>query len=427
METNWVKSQLLPEILLPTTPLLLRDMTSRKKNKKTHQRSVNTGDGDYWLVIADLIVSLSQKGKKKKKKAAWRKPYRYHNHTGWHPACHLRGSISSKHNVSLLFSIWDAESVISRCAPRTLKCKGVGSRRWKAHSPGFSPLRHSDLKWTGAKLSKLKISLVGHATVWCTHWKINPVRIHLQCRWVSKRYRRLIKRVLFFRTQSLCQVYLPEICYVFCVCVCCGGAHLHCNCGWETRPRQTLRARRKSIWWNHGAVKLLVPVYTLSPSSLHHVWSDRCAPHLCNVPTRFIIQSWQASSINKKKQKKNCGLLFLFFAAGSHQDGSQPHGNSTSQGTAQQILHMARTREQKRETVCHSGLFFFFFLAAHTPQSVPHAVARRKAVCELELMDGSEPSLRLLWDYGHVGGWRGEGGNTCDHIHYQVEITQLDR
>ena len=47
METNWVKSQLLPEILLPTTPLLLRDMTSRKKNKKTHQRSVNTGDGDY--------------------------------------------------------------------------------------------------------------------------------------------------------------------------------------------------------------------------------------------------------------------------------------------------------------------------------------------------------------------------------------------
>ena len=68
METNWVKSQLLPEILLPTTPLLLRDMTSRKKNKKTHQRSVNTGDGDYWLVIADLIVSLSQKGKKKKKK-----------------------------------------------------------------------------------------------------------------------------------------------------------------------------------------------------------------------------------------------------------------------------------------------------------------------------------------------------------------------
>lgn len=32
METNWVKSQLHPEILLPTTSSLLCDMTSRKKH-----------------------------------------------------------------------------------------------------------------------------------------------------------------------------------------------------------------------------------------------------------------------------------------------------------------------------------------------------------------------------------------------------------
>lgn len=159
--------------------------------------------------------------------------------------------------------------------------------------------------------------------------------------------------------------------FFFC---CCGGAHLHYNCSWKPGPANFFWDRRKSIWRNHGAIKLLFPVYTLSPSSLHHVWSDRCAPHLCNIPTRFIIQSWQASSINTKK----LWPTLFFFAAGSHQDGSQPHGNSTSQGTAQQILHMERTREQKRETVCHSGLFSFFsFLAAHTPQSVPHAVARQ--------------------------------------------------
>lgn len=141
--------------------------------------------------------------------------------------------------------------------------------------------------------------------------------------------------------------------FFFC---CCGGAHLHYNCSWKPGPANFFWIRRKSIWRNHGAIKLLFPVYTLSPSSLHHVWSDRCAPHLCNIPTRFIIQSWQASSINTKK----LWPTLFFFAAGSHQDGSQPHGNSTSQGTAQQILHMERTREQKRETVCHSGLFSFF-------------------------------------------------------------------
>lgn len=49
------------------------------------------------------------------------------------------------------------------------------------------------------------------------------------------------------------------------------------------------------------------------------------------------------------------------FVASSRQGGSQPHGNSTSQTTAQQILHMEWMKEQKKDPVFR----FSFFKAPH--------------------------------------------------------------
>lgn len=159
--------------------------------------------------------------------------------------------------------------------------------------------------------------------------------------------------------------------FFFC---CCGGAHLHYNCSWKPGPANFFWIRRKSIWRNHGAIKLLFPVYTLSPSSLHHVWSDRCTPHLCNIPTRFIIQSWQASSINTKKLWPT-----LFFFCSRFTPRRQPAAwelhftrNSTTN-----IAHGENEGTKERNSVSLWAFFFFSFLAAHTPQSVPHAVARQ--------------------------------------------------
>lgn len=86
--------------------------------------------------------------------------------------------------------------MISRCAARLWSAKesGVRDGRFTARaSPRWDSL-------TSSEQSKLKRSLVGHATAPCTYWKINlvklPVGIDLQCRWISKSYRRLFKRAL---------------------------------------------------------------------------------------------------------------------------------------------------------------------------------------------------------------------------------------
>ena len=140
-----------------------------------HQHSGSTWDEDYWLVIADLIVLLSKRdGKRKKKKNGLAEPQQYRNHTGWHSACHPRGSISSKHNVSLLFSIWDAELVISRCAVRLWSAK-ESEREIEDSQHKFLP---AEVLWpqvNRVKLSKLNKSLVRHVTVQCAYWKINLV------------------------------------------------------------------------------------------------------------------------------------------------------------------------------------------------------------------------------------------------------------
>lgn len=83
--------------------------------------------------------------------------------------------------------------------------------------PRFLP---AELLWpqvNRAKLSKLKISLVGHTAVWCTYWKINlvkqPVRIDLQCQWISKTYLMLFKWVLLPKAKldvkSIYRRYVP--------------------------------------------------------------------------------------------------------------------------------------------------------------------------------------------------------------------------
>lgn len=118
------------------------------------KHSSDTGDEDYWLIIAHLIVPFSQKAeveKKKKRnysKPAWQNRNRIITTLADIQLAILAGSISSKHNVFPLFCIRDAELVISRCAVRLWSAKESERRRWKPRSPGFSPLRRSDLKWT---------------------------------------------------------------------------------------------------------------------------------------------------------------------------------------------------------------------------------------------------------------------------------------
>lgn len=78
-----------------------------------------------------------------------------------------------------------------------------------------------------------------------------------------------------------------------------------------------------------------------------------------------------------------------------------------------------RERGNKREKQCVTlGFFlFFFFSSAHAAQCTT-CCGVTIAVCELELMDGvwnfAETPLRLWTCRG--------GGNTCDHMHYQVKI-----
>ncbi len=55
MKTNWLHPEMLLQITFPSC------MT---RHPKTHQRSVNTEDEDYRLLMADLMASLSQKHKK---------------------------------------------------------------------------------------------------------------------------------------------------------------------------------------------------------------------------------------------------------------------------------------------------------------------------------------------------------------------------
>lgn len=82
----------------------------------------------------------------------WKHPHRTvavsKTYYGFHPACHLWGSISSKHNVSLLFSIWDAELVILRCTRETHKSQ---SEIWRTALRRFLP---ADIFWP--KVSKIK-------------------------------------------------------------------------------------------------------------------------------------------------------------------------------------------------------------------------------------------------------------------------------
>ena len=130
LKTNWGKSQLPPEIFTAKVfPFCIA------WHPKTHQHSVNTGDGDYGGVKSRANGTAFQERIKRPPCGAATKSK---------PSdIHLQGSISSKRNASLLFSIWDAELVISRCACETLKCKRVKSSAAQV-SPHWEDLTSSE-------------------------------------------------------------------------------------------------------------------------------------------------------------------------------------------------------------------------------------------------------------------------------------------
>lgn len=157
----------------------------------------------------------------------------------------------------------------------------------------------------------------------------------------------------------------------------------------ETRPRKLQEIKKKTQFTKLQHYKAVVVFFYLFTSSylLHCIMYDvtgvLCIPATYS-PLHYAVIA--ASSINK--------TVAYSSSAGSHQDSSQSHGNSTSQGTAQQILHMERMREQKRETVCHSVFFFLFSSSAHATECATCCGATI-AVWEWKRMDGSEASLWL--------------------------------
>lgn len=139
LKTNWVKSQLHPGIWVPTTfPFCMT------WHPQTHQRGGNTRDGDYWLVIADLIVSLSQKDEKNN--TAWQN----HNSVITTLADIQRAILGDQFLQSIMYRFYspsEMQSWWSQGAHWHFEVQKSRSERWKIHSPGFSPLRSSDLKW----------------------------------------------------------------------------------------------------------------------------------------------------------------------------------------------------------------------------------------------------------------------------------------
>lgn len=204
--------------------------------------------------------------------------------------------------------------------------------------PGFLPAERLWPKVSRVKVSKLKISLVGHAAVQCTHWKINlvkaAVRINLQCQ----------------RIWELSEAYLN----VFVK---------HAACTWDLSHFYYRTINFHDNVWGWITVSLQYhKTLTLRHSSPLHDWSGRAALHLCNIFTG----SSQASSINKT-------VWPVLPVAGSHQDGCQTHGNSTSQGTTTNIAH--GENEGTKERNCVSLLLSFFVFLQYTCHNVPHAVA----------------------------------------------------
>lgn len=136
METNWVKS----EILLQTTVSFCMTW-----HPKTHQHSGNTGDGDYWLVIADLIISLPQMDKKKL-------VLQNHNSiitTLADIQCVIFWDQFLQSIMCLFYSPSQMQSWWSQGAQEDFEVqKSRSCLRLKIHSPGISLLRCSDLKWT---------------------------------------------------------------------------------------------------------------------------------------------------------------------------------------------------------------------------------------------------------------------------------------
>lgn len=138
MKTNWGKSQLPPEILLQTTfPFCIT------WHPKTHQHNVNTGDEDYWLVKSRSNGIAFRKRIKKKKKNSLAEPWQYHN---WLTS--IFGDQFLQSIMCRFYSPSEMQSWWSQGAQWDFEVQKSWSQRWKIHSPGFSPLRFSDLEWT---------------------------------------------------------------------------------------------------------------------------------------------------------------------------------------------------------------------------------------------------------------------------------------
>lgn len=122
--------------------------------------------------------------------------------------------------MSPLFSIWDAELVISRCTVGLWSAK-ESEAEMEDSQHRFLP---AEILWpqvNTAKLSKLKLSLVGHTTVWCAHWKINlakvPVTTNLKWQWISKGYQNLLNRYIFLGPVAVSRVFITGMSWSYCI------------------------------------------------------------------------------------------------------------------------------------------------------------------------------------------------------------------
>lgn len=194
----------------------------------------------------------------------------YHNCAGWHPACHLQGSISSKHNVSPLFSISDAELVISRCAGRLWSAKESESCKDGRFAAQVSPC------WDALTLSEQsETELIGNkfSRALCTlMYTVENKACDTTCQ-------NSFLKGHFFPDQ----VYL-QMC-MFCLT-------LSCNIN-KLQFAKLLHTKLFLLFF------------------LHHACADRCALRLCSTFTSSLCrQSREASSI-----KKNRGLYFFLFCS----------------------------------------------------------------------------------------------------------------